>query len=117
MRRRPPLAATTTRLLPLAVLICLACTSCRPARTGRTSCFVDGAPRRQQQQRRTATKSDSTAPDDYYKILGVKRTAKPKDIKKAYRKLALVRACIRVCFVMSLSDGWIRRFLGSSGCA
>ena len=26
---------------------------------------------------------------DYYKILGVKKTAKEKDLKKAYRKLAL----------------------------
>ena len=26
---------------------------------------------------------------DYYKILGVRKTAKEKDLKKAYRKLAL----------------------------
>ena len=30
-----------------------------------------------------------TSGKDYYKILGVKRNAKGKDLKKAYRKLAL----------------------------
>jgi DnaJ family protein B protein 4 len=31
----------------------------------------------------------TTGSKDYYKILGVKKTAKEKDLKKAYRKLAL----------------------------
>jgi len=43
------------------------------------------------QQRRTSSQQTprSDNPDDYYGILGVKKTAKPKDIKSAYRKLAL----------------------------
>ena len=42
-------------------------------------------------QRRTSSQQTplSNDPDDYYGILGVKKTAKPKDIKSAYRKLAL----------------------------
>lgn len=34
-------------------------------------------------------KTKETGPDDPYKILGVKKTAKDKEIKSAYRKLAL----------------------------
>jgi curved DNA-binding protein CbpA len=36
-----------------------------------------------------AVKNANADGGDYYKILGLKKTAKPKDIKKAYRKLAL----------------------------
>ena len=48
------------------------------------SLLVDA--RRQQQQQRRQTKDKE---EDYYSILGVKKNAKEKDIKKAYRKLAL----------------------------
>lgn len=39
--------------------------------------------------RRQKHAPNQTDSDDYYQVLGVKRTAKPKDIKSAYRKLAL----------------------------
>lgn len=41
--------------------------------------------RRQQRKPQGATKD----PDDYYGVLGLKRSASPKDIKSSYRKLAL----------------------------
>lgn len=46
---------------------------------------VTAAPRR----RRAASKNASFESDDYYAVLGVEKGAKSKDIKSAYRKLAL----------------------------
>ena len=46
---------------------------------------VDGAPRR----RKAPSKNASFDSDDYYAVLGVEKNAKSKDIKSAYRKLAL----------------------------
>lgn len=40
-------------------------------------------------QQSSSAKASTKDPDDYYNILGVKKTAKPKEIKSAYRKLAL----------------------------
>ncbi len=38
---------------------------------------------------RSRSQSNEKQPNDYYNILNVKKSAKLKDIKKAYRKLAL----------------------------
>lgn len=50
---------------------------------------VVGAARKRQQQQRKPGGASQFESDDYYTVLGLKKTAKPKDIKKAYRKLAL----------------------------
>lgn len=42
-----------------------------------------------QNQQRSSSQSNGNQPNDYYNILDVKKSAKLKDIKKAYRKLAL----------------------------
>lgn len=53
-----------------------------------SSSFATAAKRRSHQQRKpsAATPKD---PDDYYGILGLKRSASQKEVKAAYRKLAL----------------------------
>ncbi|KAL9191445.1 hypothetical protein ACHAXT_001151 [Thalassiosira profunda] len=45
--------------------------------------------RRQQQQQQQQSGKNQQSDNDYYKILGVSKNAKAKDIKSAYRKLAL----------------------------
>jgi curved DNA-binding protein CbpA len=54
--------------------------------------LVDAAPqsrRRAQKPNKNANNSAFANPDDYYAILGLKKTCKPKEIKSSYRKLAL----------------------------
>ena len=71
--------------------------------------------RRQQQQQQQQQRSQgggsrqqkNSGPDDPYKILGVKKNAKDKEIKSAYRKLALkyhVRSlcCLSITFSNTL---------------
>ena len=43
----------------------------------------------EQELRRAEAAQKQSKQKDYYKILGIKRNAKPKEIKKAYRELAL----------------------------
>lgn len=47
------------------------------------------AANRRSSSQQTRQPRKATDPDDYYKLLGLSKTAKPKEIKKAYRKLAL----------------------------
>lgn len=65
--------------------------------------------RQQQQQHQRRDKQDSKQDkDDYYSILGVSKSAPPKKIKSAYRKLALkyhpdkVRALKNLCVIHML---------------
>jgi curved DNA-binding protein CbpA len=53
--------------------------------------LVDAAPqsRRKQKPQKASSNSAFANPDDYYAILGLQKTCKPKEIKSAYRKLAL----------------------------
>eukprot|EP00567_Pseudictyota_dubia_P017145 CAMPEP_0197438400 /NCGR_PEP_ID=MMETSP1175-20131217/5410_1 /TAXON_ID=1003142 /ORGANISM="Triceratium dubium, Strain CCMP147" /LENGTH=532 /DNA_ID=CAMNT_0042968125 /DNA_START=366 /DNA_END=1964 /DNA_ORIENTATION=- len=44
---------------------------------------------RQQQQQQRRAQQKKAKDDDYYSVLGLRKSAKPKDIKSAYRKLAL----------------------------
>jgi curved DNA-binding protein CbpA len=78
IRRRQKSVYSTKRLAVICSILLVALLS---------SSFVTAASgRSRQQQKRPAAKNDS---DDYYGVLGLKRNAKQKDIKKAYRKLAL----------------------------
>lgn len=45
--------------------------------------------RQNQQRHQQSNQNQNNDPNDYYRILNVKKTAKPKEIKSAYRKLAL----------------------------
>ena len=54
---------------------------------GGAGVFVEAA--RKQRTTTTTKNKNQFDSDDYYEVLGLKKTAKAKDIKKAYRKLAL----------------------------
>eukprot|EP00588_Corethron_pennatum_P023829 CAMPEP_0194321590 /NCGR_PEP_ID=MMETSP0171-20130528/17797_1 /TAXON_ID=218684 /ORGANISM="Corethron pennatum, Strain L29A3" /LENGTH=155 /DNA_ID=CAMNT_0039079547 /DNA_START=234 /DNA_END=698 /DNA_ORIENTATION=- len=75
-KRRRRVAAVPSRVLPLSLLLLLL--------PGPALCRRYGYG---QQQRPQQPKRDP--PDHYYKILGIKKKSKPKEIKSAYRKLAL----------------------------
>jgi curved DNA-binding protein CbpA len=55
----------------------------------RTIRWVEAVQRRAKNPRKNAFNSVFTNPDDYYAIMGLKTTCKPKEIKSSYRKLAL----------------------------
>ena len=50
---------------------------------------IEGKRHRSSSTNHNSSRSKPSDPDDYYAILGIKRTASPKQIKSAYRKLAL----------------------------
>ena len=59
-----------------------------------------GQQQQRQQQGRQQGSSKNKGPDDPYKILGVAKNAKDKEIKSAYRKLALkYHVSAKVCFL------------------
>jgi hypothetical protein len=58
---------------------------------------------RSRQQSGGQQKSKNSGPDDPYKILGVKKNAKEKEIKSAYRKLALKYHVSCTYFVVGIS--------------
>ncbi|KAL7565559.1 hypothetical protein ACA910_003831 [Epithemia clementina (nom. ined.)] len=78
-RRRVNSRSVSGHSLRIALLLCLATfLSCAP---------TTSAGRRSRSQQRQ--KQPKNNPDDYYGVLGVQKTASTKDIKSAYRKLAL----------------------------
>eukprot|EP00956_Cyclotella_meneghiniana_P005578 scaffold7169_cov76-Cyclotella_meneghiniana.AAC.10 len=74
--------------------------------------------RRQQQNnnnRNSRKQQQQSGPDDLYKILGVKKNANDKEIKSAYRKLALKHHCDYVMSFVVVDDSLTMVHVRSGG--